>query len=66
MGPARPAAVNECAQQVIPSLILLFDGLNRAYASKVVDDDDEENEDEESDIDDGNIIHLSLFITFFF
>ncbi|KAJ9577132.1 hypothetical protein L9F63_006304, partial [Diploptera punctata] len=27
----RPAAVNECASQIIPSLILLFDGLKRAY-----------------------------------
>lgn len=32
MTPARPVAVNECAQQIVPSLILLFDGLKRAYA----------------------------------
>ncbi|XP_066600372.1 importin-7 [Prorops nasuta] len=51
MGPARPAAVNECAQQIIPSLILLFDGLKRAYAAKVADGIDEENDDEESDTD---------------
>ncbi|XP_024936416.1 importin-7 isoform X2 [Cephus cinctus] len=51
MGPARPPAVNECAQQIIPSLILLFDGLKRAYAAKVIDGDDEENDDEESDLD---------------
>ncbi|XP_012141645.1 importin-7 msk [Megachile rotundata] len=51
MGPARPPAVNECAQQIIPSLILLFDGLKRAYAAKVSDTDDEENEEDDSDID---------------
>ncbi|KAL6429387.1 hypothetical protein ACFW04_008221 [Cataglyphis niger] len=51
MGPARPAAVNECATQIIPSLILLFEGLKRAYAAKVADPDDDENDEEESDID---------------
>lgn len=51
MGPARPPAVNECAQQIIPSLILLFDGLKRAYAAKASDTDDEENEEDDSDID---------------
>ncbi|XP_012286737.1 importin-7 [Orussus abietinus] len=51
MGPSRPAAVNECAQQVIPSLILLFDGLKRAYAAKVSESDDDDSDDEESDFD---------------
>jgi hypothetical protein len=27
--------VNECAAQIIPSLILLFDGLKRAYAGQL-------------------------------
>lgn len=53
MGPSRPAAVNECSHQIIPSLILLFDGLKRAYAAKVADGDDDGNEDEETDIDEG-------------
>lgn len=53
MGPARPPAVNECATQIIPSLILLFEGLKRAYAAKVTDEDDDENDEEESDIDEG-------------
>lgn len=51
MGPAIPVSVNECAQQIIPSLILLFDGLKRAYAAKVADTEDEDNDDEESDIE---------------
>lgn len=54
MGPARPPAVNECAQQIIPSLILLFDGLKRAYAAKAAESDDDENDDEESDLEEGN------------
>lgn len=53
MAPARPPAVNECATQIIPSLILLFEGLKRAYAAKVTDGDDDENDEEESDIDEG-------------
>ncbi|XP_033221606.1 importin-7 [Belonocnema kinseyi] len=51
MGPARPAAVNECSRQIIPSLILLFDGLKRAYAAKVAEGEDDENDEEETDID---------------
>lgn len=51
MGPTRPNAINECASQVIPSLILLFDGLKRAYASKVADCDDEGEDEEESEFE---------------
>jgi len=32
---ARPVAVNECAAQIIPSMILLFDGLKRAYVGQL-------------------------------
>ncbi|XP_014206399.1 importin-7 [Copidosoma floridanum] len=49
MGPCRPTAVNECVLQIIPSLLLLFDGLKRAYAAKVAESDDEDNDDDESD-----------------
>ncbi|XP_069686580.1 importin-7 isoform X4 [Periplaneta americana] len=48
---ARPIAVNECAAQIIPSLILLFDGLKRAYVAKAQEGEEEEDEEEESDID---------------
>lgn len=51
MGPARPQAVNECAQQIIPSLILLFDGLKRAYAAKVAEGEEEQDDEEESDLE---------------
>lgn len=30
----KPTALQECSKEVIPSLILLFDGLKRAYAGK--------------------------------
>ncbi|GFG30315.1 hypothetical protein Cfor_02128 [Coptotermes formosanus] len=48
---ARPVAVNECAAQIIPSMILLFDGLKRAYVGKLGEEEEEEEEDEESDLD---------------
>lgn len=65
MGPARPPAVNECAQQIIPSLILLFDGLKRAYAAKASDTDDEENEEDDSDIDEGTNFHVYFYAFIF-
>ncbi|XP_011502496.1 PREDICTED: importin-7 isoform X2 [Ceratosolen solmsi marchali] len=51
MGPSRPTAVNECVQQIIPSLILLFDGLKRAYVAKVAESEDEDNAEDESDLE---------------
>jgi hypothetical protein len=60
MGPARPTAVNECATQIIPSLILLFDGLKRAYAAKVADVADEDDDEEESDIEEGKLYVISM------
>ena len=50
--PSHPGLVEECAQQIVPSLLLLFDGLKRAYAAKAAeeegDEDDDEDEDDES------------------
>uniref|UniRef100_A0A1B6E1F9 Importin N-terminal domain-containing protein n=1 Tax=Clastoptera arizonana TaxID=38151 RepID=A0A1B6E1F9_9HEMI len=52
MTPARPVAVNECAQQIVPALILLFDGLKRAYTAKAQELDEEDEDDENgSDVD---------------
>lgn len=33
LSPNRPIAVNEHATQIVPSMLMLFDGLNRAYNS---------------------------------
>ncbi|KAL1130891.1 hypothetical protein AAG570_012132 [Ranatra chinensis] len=51
MGPSRPVAVNECATKIMPSLILLFDGLKRAYAAKALEGQEEEEDEEDSFID---------------
>uniref|UniRef100_T1J129 Importin N-terminal domain-containing protein n=1 Tax=Strigamia maritima TaxID=126957 RepID=T1J129_STRMM len=42
-------AVNEVASQLIPSLILLFDGLKRAYANRALIEEESEEDDEEYD-----------------
>lgn len=41
--------VSECAPQIIPSLILLFDGLKRAYIAKAQEQAEEEESEEEDD-----------------
>ncbi|KAL1517411.1 hypothetical protein ABEB36_001178 [Hypothenemus hampei] len=46
----KPAALMEMAPKVVPALIILFDGLKRAYAAKA----QAEAEEEESDSDDGD------------
>lgn len=50
MNPGRPPVLNECANQIIPSLILLFDGLKRAYVAKA--QEQAEEEESEADTDD--------------
>ncbi|KAG8278408.1 hypothetical protein J6590_021310 [Homalodisca vitripennis] len=51
MSPQRPLVLQECAPQIVPSLIVLFEGLKRAYAEKAQeqDEEDEDEEDEEGD-----------------
>ncbi|XP_022160682.1 importin-7 isoform X3 [Myzus persicae] len=47
LSPNRPIAVNEHANQIVPSMLMLFDGLNRAYTNR-----DNQHEDETSDEED--------------
>lgn len=49
MNPGRPDVLNECSGQIIPSLILLFDGLKRAYVAKAQEQAEEEESEEEDD-----------------
>jgi hypothetical protein len=53
--PNKPMALQECSKEVLPSLILLFDGLKRAYAAKALEnaetDSEEEEEDEECEVE---------------
>ena len=45
------AAVTEQSQQLLPSALLLFDGLKRAYAARDAEDDSEDGESDEEGID---------------
>ena len=50
---SRPGIVNEVAPQIIPSALLLFDGLKEAYKSKANDNEgDDSEEEEETDSED--------------
>ncbi|XP_067127440.1 importin-7 isoform X2 [Centruroides vittatus] len=51
MSTTRPPIVNECAQQIIPSILLLFDGLKWAYACRAQEDGEDSDEDEEEEYD---------------
>lgn len=46
---SRPKVNNEIIQKVVPSILLLFDGLKRAYAYKAQDEEGESDEDEEEE-----------------
>jgi len=51
----RAQQINDVAQQIIPALLLLFTGLNRAYAhraNELEDSDDEDGEYEEGELED--------------
>ncbi|KAH8248010.1 hypothetical protein KR032_010984, partial [Drosophila birchii] len=48
LGDAKPEVLYEVADKIMPALIMLFDGLNRAYKSRA---QEEEEEEEDGDID---------------
>lgn len=45
LGEAKPAVLSEVSGKIIPSLILLFDGLKRAYESRAQEEEEEEEEE---------------------
>lgn len=49
--PNKPPALIEISPKIVPSLILLFDGLKRAYTHKAQEENEEEEESENSDDD---------------
>jgi len=51
LGNAKPTVLNEVSNQIIPSLIMIFDGLKRAYEARA-EAEEEESELDEEDIDD--------------
>lgn len=48
LGNVKPYVLSEVAGEILPSLLLIFEGLKRAYQSRA-----QEGEEEESDLEDG-------------
>lgn len=63
MGPQRPN-LDEVLPKIIPSCLVLFDGLKRAYEARAEADDDSSSEGDEEDEDEGisNITTKPYFI----
>lgn len=51
LGENKPAVLNELAGKVLPSLILIFEGLKRAYQARAQEGEEEESDDEDDDED---------------
>ncbi|KAK7056572.1 importin-7 [Halocaridina rubra] len=52
LGPDRINVLKECHTELLPAMILLFQGLKRAYAAKAAEeDDDDDDDDDDEDIE---------------
>lgn len=49
MQDAKPPVLKDVADKIMPALILIFDGLKRAYAARAAEGEEEESEDEDED-----------------
>lgn len=49
LGGEKPYVLNEVSDEILPSLLLIFEGLKRAYQSRAQEGEEEESEDEEED-----------------
>lgn len=52
LGNAKPQVLSEVSDKIIPSLIMIFEGLKRAYESRAEAEEEESDEEDEDDIDD--------------
>lgn len=63
--PNKPPALIEEAQKIVPSLIMIFEGLKRAYTAKALEDGNEEESESSDDDFEGKFSTLysnSLFV----
>jgi importin-7 len=49
LGDGKPPVLSEVSDKIIPALILIFEGLSRAYAARAADGEEEESEDDDDD-----------------
>jgi len=52
MGDAKPQVLSEVSGEIIPALILIFDGLKRAYEARAEAEEEEETDEEDEGDDD--------------
>ncbi|XP_042213506.1 importin-7-like isoform X2 [Homarus americanus] len=57
LGPERLGVLQECHKEILPAMLLLFQGLKRAYAAKASEEDDDDDDDDD---DDGDLEHEVL------
>lgn len=51
LGDGKPPVLNELAEKVLPSLMMVFDGLKRAYHARAQEDEESDEEDDDDDED---------------
>lgn len=51
LGGAKPNVLSELANEILPSLLLIFDGLKRAYTLRAQEGEEEESDEEDFDDD---------------
>lgn len=61
LGGDKPYVLSELAGEILPSLLLIFEGLKRAYQSRAQEGEEEESEDEEEDDFEGIYYRNRLF-----
>lgn len=49
LGGEKPYVLSEVAGEILPSLLLIFDGLKRAYQSRAQEGEEEESDDEDGE-----------------
>jgi hypothetical protein len=47
LGNSKPQVLSEVSNEIIPSLILIFDGLKRAYEARAEAEEEEETDEDE-------------------
>lgn len=52
LGNAKPQVLSEVSDKIIPSIIMIFEGLKRAYEARAEAEEEESDEEDEEDIDD--------------
>ncbi len=58
----RHDAINQQSASIVPALLLLFNGLKRAYVSRADDGDSDSEEEDGEDYEEGKLLFYCSFI----